>query len=112
MKQYKLYNVQKGYAEVWIKLSGKINESTHLDGDGVVKLKHFVERTDFEKDEMHYVMRWIAVINDPSGQPLNPWKFGSSFTQVGKLTGYATRKEAIDALVDHVKEIKNGNDSD
>lgn len=112
MKQYKLHNVQAGYAEVWIKLSGKINESTHLDADGVVETRQFTECTDFEKDEILYVTRWVAIIHDPSGQPLNPWKFGKSWTQVGKLTGYATRKEAIDALVDHVKEIKNGNDSD
>lgn len=51
--------------------------------------------TDFEKDEIHYVKRWVPYLRVGFGL--------MRYSKVGRETGYATRKEAIEGLI---KEIE------
>lgn len=81
MDDLKLQNAHKGYVEVC---------SQNGLGLGYVHTEKFVERTDFEKDEIYEVERWVPYIDLPEK--------ASGFLQVGRLTGYSTRKEAIEAL--------------
>lgn len=89
MKQYKLVNIQKGYADVWLSKHGKFGENDELDGFGYVHIEKFVERSDFENDKVYYRTRWVPYIH---------WDLGG-FVQSGKTLGYRTRKEAVEALV-------------
>lgn len=83
-----LENVQKGYAEIYF------DENKHL---AYVQTDKFVKWTDFEKDEIHYVKRWVPYLRVGFG--LN------GYSQVGRETGYATRKEAIEGLIKEIEEV-------
>lgn len=82
-----LENVQKGYAEIYF------DETKYL---AYVHIEKFVKRTDFEKDEIHYVRRWVPYLRIGFG-------FGG-YSQVGRETGYATRKEAIEGLIKEMED--------
>lgn len=81
-----LEHVEKGYAEIYF------DENDHL---AYVHADTFVKWTDFEKDEIHYVKRWVPYLHVGFG--LN------GYSKVGRETGYVTRKEAIEGLI---KEIE------
>ena len=83
----KLENIQKGYAEV------NLPSGRH----GYVESKKFVKYTDFDKDEIETVYRWVAYIWKREGSSVG-------YLLCGKLTGYPTRKEAILAVHDFAKE--------
>lgn len=82
-----LENVQKGYAEIYF------DETKYL---AYVHIEKFVKWTDFEKDEIHYVRRWVPYLR--VGVGLN------GYSQVGRKTGYATRKEAIEGLIKEMED--------
>jgi hypothetical protein len=87
----KLENVGKGYAEVSFKY-----------GWGYVTKKEYVVRTDFDKDEIAYAYRWEAYVYR------KPVSIGfSQFKRIGRLTGYRTRKEAIEALRKFLKDVES-----
>lgn len=93
MKPYKLINVRKGYADVWISLVGDFelrDDDYSLDGIGYVRTEEFVESSDFENDIVTYRTRWVPYL----------------YTKVGRNLGYATRKEAIEAMVSIVEKRK------
>lgn len=93
-KQYKLERVYKGYAEVYFRKDGKFRkDDVRVDKAGYVSKFYIVERTDFDNDKTYYKERWLAF----------EWNKGN-YEQVGRKTGYATRKEAIEALVSDFKE--------
>ena len=83
---YKLENVSKGYAEVW--------SEEHDTRWGVIERLTFIDHTDFEKDEIYEVKRWVAGTYWVESN----YAF-AGFYPVGRKTGYRTRKEAIEALV-------------
>ena len=87
----KLENVGKGYAEVSFKY-----------GWGYVAKKEYVVRTDFDKDEIKYAYRWKPHVyrNAPFGDV-------SRFLAIGRLTGYQTRKEAVEALYKFLKDVES-----
>jgi len=89
---YKLVNIQPGYAEMWF-WYGKKTDDDDCDEVGVIWQEQFVDHTDFEKDEVYKVKRWVA-------HSYFPPELVSKYT-VGRKTGYRTRKEAIQALVDY-----------
>lgn len=86
-----LHNAYNGYAEVY-----------YRNHQGVVEKQKFVKYTDFEKDVIHEVQRWVATVYEREGSLFN-WPV------VGKKTGYATRKEAVQAIVEHVDGRIDGN---
>lgn len=103
MKQHKLFGIQKGYADVWISLIGDFDlrdNGSGLDGIGYVHTESFVERSDFENDIVTYRTRWVPYLYRPTNY--NSRSYG--YERVGKLLGYATRKEAVEALVRTVEE--------
>lgn len=83
-----LENVQKGFADIYF------DENNHL---AYVHIEKFVKWTDFEKDEIHYVERWVPYLHVGFGH--------NGFCQVGRETGYATRKEAIKGLIKEIEEV-------
>lgn len=85
----KLENIQKGYAEFY----DVINGNEYL---GYVSLREFVKYTDFEKDEIHYVDRWVPFLY--TGYGVN------GYSSVGRETGYAKRKEALEGWREYVLE--------
>lgn len=84
-----LSNIQKGYAEVVY-----TNPENDKEFVGEVMTETFVAYTDFEKDEVHTVKRWVAY-RDLSR--------GCGRIIAGRLTGYGTRKEALAALDEEAK---------
>lgn len=96
MSIYKLRNVQPGYAEVLVSLSGKFGIDDKLDGMGYVATEEFVERSDFENDIVIYRTRWVAYVY--TGNGLN------GYTHTGRFLGYDQRKKAIKALVSDIME--------
>lgn len=94
MKQHKLGHIHKGYAEVYFRKDGKFRkDDVRVDKAGYVSKFYIVERTDFKNDRTYYRKRWLAF----------EWT-ESHYEQIGRETGYATRKEAIEALVNEFKE--------
>lgn len=91
----RLKNVMKGYAEI------DFDENNHL---AYVHEDRFVKWTDFEKDEIHYVRRWVPYLYIGAG--LN------GYSPVGRETGYATRKEAIEGLIKEIEEVWDAEDRD
>lgn len=63
---------------------------------GEVMTETFVAYTDFEKDEVHTVKRWVSY-RDLSR--------GHGRLIVGRLTGYRTRREALAALDEHMEVL-------
>lgn len=96
MFPYKLINVQKDYAEVWISFSGDW-DAVEMDGLGFVHTEEVVSRTDFKNDKMWYRTRWFPFIYTGYGT-LN------GYVKTGKITGYSTRDEAVLELLNEVKE--------
>lgn len=84
-----LSNIQKGYAEAVY-----TNPENNKEFVGEVMTETFVAYTDFEKDEVHTVKRWVAYRDLPRG---------CGRIIVGRLTGYRTRKEALAALDEEAK---------
>lgn len=85
-----LSNIQKGYAEAVY-----TNPENDKEFVGEVMTETFVAWTDFEKDEVHTVKRWVAYYNPRGG--------GYGRIIAGRLTGYRTRKEALAALDEEAK---------
>lgn len=86
-----LSNIQKGYAEVMYTNPGNDKEFV-----GEVMTETFVAYTDFEKDEVHTVKRWVAYRDLSRGR---------GRIIVGRLTGYRTRKEALAALDEYMETL-------
>ena len=82
-----LENVMKGYAEIYF------DENKYL---AYVHTEKFVKWTDFEKDEIHYVKRWVPYLCIGVGT--------NGYSRVGRITGYATRKEAIEGLTQEIED--------
>ena len=82
-----LENIQKGYAEIYF------DENNHC---GYVHVEEFVKWTDFEKDKVHYVKRWVPFLYIGVGV--------NGYSSVGRETGYATREEAIAGLIEEIEE--------
>lgn len=92
-KIFKLEKIQKGYAEVVVKLNGNFdNDDDPEDGFGYVTTEEFVKETNFETGKVTYVTRWVAY--EYWGKPL--------YALAGNTLGYASRKEAVDALVESI----------
>lgn len=94
-----LSNIQKGYAEVVY-----TSPETNKEFVGEVMTETFVAYTDFEKDEVHTVKRWVSY-RDLSR--------GHGRIIVGRLTGYRTRREALAALDEYMEVLtllKKSND--
>ena len=91
MEKPTLHRVQKGYAEVYY--------DTPENDWGVVHTKLFVNYTDFEKDAIYEVERWIPMVYTGTKHGLN------GLETIGRLTGYRTRKEALDALTQYVSDL-------
>ena len=98
----KLSNVQVGYAE--ITLYNSDDEYTPLE-EGYVETKWFPDFTDFETDEIHYAKRWGAYARSDS-RPEFSTCIDEPYHPVGKITGYATRHEAVDAWTNYVLQIR------
>lgn len=86
-----LQNVQKGYAEVFYYPEGDSDETTLLDW-GYVCIEDIPYKTDFEKDIIYYKKRWCIYLN------FKTFSYGDPFIQIGRKTGYKTRKEALKAF--------------
>ena len=86
-----LSNIQKGYAEVVYTIPKSNKEFI-----GEVMAETFVTYTDFEKDEVHTVKRWVAYRDLPVGR---------GRIIAGRLTGYRTRKEALAALDEYIETL-------
>lgn len=86
-----LSNIQKGYAEVVY-----TNPENNKEFVGEVMTETFVAYTDFEKDEVHTVKRWVAYRDLSRG-------YGRIIA--GRLTGYSTRKEALAALDEYMEAL-------
>ena len=89
--KYKLRDVQKGYAEVWY--------DTPEKDCGVVHTERFVKYTDFEKDEVYEVERWVPMVYTGTRYGLN------GLRTIGRVTGYSTRKEALEVLTQYVSDL-------
>ena len=87
----KLKNVKTGYAEVYFDY-----------GWGYVDTRRYVAHTDFDKDEITYVDRWVPQVYR---KPL--FENVPCFIAIGRLTGYQTRKEAIEALYKFLKDVES-----
>ena len=77
---------------------------TNKEFVGEVMTETLVAYTDFEKDEVHTVKRWVSY-RDLSR--------GCGRIIVGRLTGYKTRREALAALDEHTETLallKKSND--
>lgn len=87
----KLRNVEAGYAEVSFDY-----------GWGYVARERYVAHTDFDKDEIVYTHRWKPYVYRRTS-------FGDTtrFLAIGRLTGYRTRKEAIEALHKFLKDVES-----
>ena len=85
-----LHYVEKDYAEVWYDTSG--------NDWGIVHTEKFVKYTDFEKDEIYEVERWVPMVYTGRGE-LN------GLETIGRFTGYQTRKEAINALTRYISDL-------
>ena len=85
----KLSNIKKGYAEFEWEFEGR----TYF---GYVEVKPFVVKTDFEKDEIIYTARWVPYLVTGKGIIYPPPN------HIGRLTGYKTRREALDAAQDYI----------
>lgn len=83
-----LKNVKDGYAEVFYYPEGNSDKTTLLDW-GYVSIEDVPYKTDFEKDIIYYKKRWCIYLNYR-----NSW--GHPFIQIGRKTGYETRKEALE----------------
>lgn len=94
--KHKLRNTKPGYVEVWFWYGDVASDG--IDQLGVVDRKQVVDYTDFENDRIFYVKRWFIFSYDS--------KSFSKLTRIGRETGYRTRKEALQALIDYwtVKE--------
>lgn len=88
--KYKLRDVQKGYAEV--------QYDTPEEDWGVVHTKRFVAYTDFKKNEIHEVERWVPMVYTGTKYGLN------GLETIGRLTGYRTRKEALDVITQYISD--------
>ena len=82
MADYELSNICKDYADVWFE-----KERVY----GYVHTEEFVTKTDFEKDEIYTVDRWVPFVEE----------YGCH--RIGRLTGYRTRQEALAYLSRYVK---------
>lgn len=91
----KLQQISKGYAEVCFK-------ETHRWG--FVRTEEIVTWTDFENDEIHETTRWFAKVADEGGCSI--LYYGHHWCNVGRKTGYKTRKEAVNAVVEYISSIK------
>lgn len=100
----KLSNVQVGYAE--ITLYNSDDEYTPLE-EGCVETQWFPDFADDETDEIHYTKRWIAYARTDS-HPEFDTCISKSYHPVGKIPGYATRHEAVNAWTNYVLEIRYG----
>ena len=89
-KYYHLENIHLGYAEVV--LHGKDGQEYYV---GYVRTEEIPSVTDFEKDEIHTVTRWLAY---------DRWNGNINKPPIGRVTGYRTRIEAIEALLNRMKE--------
>lgn len=96
MKPFKLINIKKGYAEVWVSFSGNFDD-IEVDGLGFVHTEEVVSHTDFENDKIYYQTRWFPFIYTGRGEM-------NGYTKTGRETGYATRKEALEELLNEINE--------
>lgn len=90
-KPYHLENIQPGYAEVIF--HGRDGEEYLA---GYVHTEEIPSVTDFEKDEIHTLTRWLAY-------DLLYWNVNTT-VPTGRVTGYQTRIEAIEALLKYMEE--------
>lgn len=89
----KLSNIKKGYAE----FEWTFEDHTYY---GAVETKSFVVKTDFEKDEIIYTERWVPYLS---------YSKHLTFPRsdlIGRLTGYKTRKEALEAAKAYICETE------
>ena len=91
---FKFCNVQSGYAEIYF---------TKKDILTVVEKKFVVKSTDFENDKFNYTERWFAYVKKRN--PYDYQHINRTYINIGRNTGYDTRKEAIAALEDYVSNI-------
>ena len=91
-----LSNIQKGYAEVVYTIP-----ETNKEFTGEVMTETFVAYTDFEKDEVHTVERWVSY---------RDLYRGCGRIIVGRLTGYRTRREALAALDEYMEVLASSDE--
>lgn len=91
-----LQNVKKGYVEVFYYPEGDSDEITLLDW-GYICIEDIPYKTDFEKDIIYYKKRWCIYM-----YYRNNGSWGHPFIQIGRKTGYETRKEALKAFRERV----------
>ena len=94
-KRYHLKNVHPGYAEViFHRRDGKECYVGYVQTDDIPSV------TDFEKDGIHTVTRWLAYDRLHWHRD---WNIDKA-VPTGRVTGYRTRIEAIEALLKYVRE--------
>ena len=103
----KLSNIKKGYAE----FEWTFEDHTYY---GAVETKSFVVKTDFEKDEIIYTERWVPYLSYSKHLTFR-WVPYLSYSKhltfprsvrIGRLTGYKTRKEALEAAKAYICETE------
>lgn len=90
----RLQNIERGYAEVFYYPENDLEE-TYLLGSGYVSIERIPYKADFEKDIMYYKKRWTIFKHRESD--FDPFGYIDEipYYQIGRITGYKTRKEAL-----------------
>lgn len=104
-KRWKIADTQNGYAEIWWNKDGKFGVSDDVR-IGYVERVNLIDHIDFEKDKIHYRHRWMPYLWSDKVAFGIPQLFPTPhLSSIGRETGYRTRKEAIQILIDYwVKE--------
>lgn len=93
-KRWKIVDTQNGYAEVWWNKDGKFGASDDVEV-GYVERVDLIDHIDFEKDKFYYCHRWMTYLWSDKVAFGMPHRY-----PIGRETGYRTRKEAIEALIE------------
>lgn len=96
-KRWKIADTQNGYVEVWWNKGGKFSDNVAI---GYAKRVNLIDHIDLEKDKIYYCHRWMTYLwSDDADLGM-----GMSFP-IGRRTGYQTRKEAIETLIECWEDV-------
>ena len=99
---HRLQNIQAGYVEIYFYRSERLSDNRPIAW-GHVSLESIPTGTDFDKDEIYYQSRWRVYIYKTATPCLSTP--GKNFIQIGRKTGYSTRRLAIQAMEQWVNKI-------
>lgn len=94
-KRWKIADTQNGYAEIWWNKDDKFDIADDVR-IGYVERVDLIDHIDFEKDKIYYCHRWMTYLWSDKVAFGMPHRF-----PIGRKTGYRTRKEAIQILIDY-----------